>query len=753
MIRFLTLTFLCIFAFSAFAQDQGNPDQTQYEELTVTLAEPLVIEAEKPATVKANFMEVIEKQDGNLVKRQVLGLQSVNIEGVLAPEAANQVRRDGTMSKTDLARIGGMITWNAVSLAKASEDGEEEVKRSLLPSPLQSTIESEGSSVNSGTAVSAKGDIQGAILTAQNLLDEKDQQKELLSEDKDEETDDPVQTPRVGGGSDDGGGTEGGNDLGKTGSYDIEPTEVEDIPAQGLTTEGCAPEPDFTTEKMVELNQFTHDGVPDGNCTPSGTTWDLKKGRASCPDVIEGDKAISTFRYYYMHPVDGQKFIDAEGDCRKDTDPDYIFDIVDDPSLCPNWREDMVSAEKKAYPQAKRVYRGVNNNLETVEDCKDFEDDTYKPVPITETTDICGIKDYFKDADGYSAQLSRYVYDKLGTTQQARGCIENGVTYPHEYDRTSCGPDENYSEGVMKYVKQIRKYIVTPEGSPYITPCEPDPNGSFDIKSTTTGCSGDNDFLHDVSGGTSLGTKKYYHLENGVQQWLKNGLCVADTSRSYDHNIEITGYEHKNEEKNSYPLTETYINTEFGKKIAESSRVKADATAIPYLYSKTEDRPTGTYSYEDCNKFADVATTEVWTNADNDDVGYPIGTGTPIGPENACQKFGGIGTTDWTLINDQMSYQNAMSSYVCGINTCRNAHVTSIRTCTYKATVIVTRDDGLEISSNTYDEDITHSTTQTRSASTAYFHSGYNDLRTNPGDCAPNPTAAKVAEWRAKYGY
>lgn len=651
------LVFTTLVSLPLLAQEQApSEDQTTYEELKVSLAEPLVIVPNEPSAVRAKFLEVVENKDGNLSNRTIVGLEDIDIEGVLSAEAQSQVRNDGTLSKRDLERLGGNITWNAVSLKKVVDEADSETKRALLPSPLYSNVDTEQSEVSAGSQVSAVGDVNGAIQVAKNLLEE-DVPEEQPQEQEEEKTEEVANaaTPSPGGGSS-GGGEEGGQ-LGQTKSYDIEKQDEEPAPVISVTTEGCSVEPDIPNEVMIEMSQIVTDGSPSGNCQPSGKTFKLTKSYATCADEpVEAEgKVYARFRYSYVNAKGEQVYLDDENACRRDTD--NVFDLVEDETACPNWREDLT--EMKAYPQAKTIYYNRNNTLQVHKDCHDVAEK--EPVEITENFDLCGIKDYF--AEGYSAQLSRFTYDKNGTITQALPCAENGTTYEHVTVRNVCPAIEDYRADKMDYIEQIRKKIVTPSGELYVTLCYPDPERSFNIVSTTTGC--ENQFKHDILGSKSIGTKKYqYQDNNGNLHDLKDGVCVDDTTREYDHQFRITGYEHKDAEKKSYPETETYINTEFGKVVVQTPRVKDDAVGIPYTYLRTADLPAGVFYDDDgetlgCNKYTEMAETEVWSNADGDEVQYTVGSGTPTGPSNACEVTTCKLAEDWTnsySIQSNISY-------------------------------------------------------------------------------------------------
>lgn len=617
------------------ASAQETTDQARLESLTVTLGTPLVVTPDEATVAVANFLEVIESREGKKQSRPIIGLEDVKIEGVLAPQALNHTRRDGTLSKSDLQRIGGFISWTAVSLEKENQEGEKDVKRALLPSPLQSTIQKD--TVQAGSRLDAKGDINAAIQTAQNLL--KEEKKTILPEAEEPEKEEekaPEAKPQAGGGSS-AGGSEGGNSLGETKSYQIE--EPEPAPVLGTSTEGCAPVPVIAQLIVQETSRITEDGTPKGECAPSGTDWTLHKGTAQCEDVVrlEEMKAYGQFKYYYVNTTGQTAYVGPNGEFLSENDDDAcqidteaVFDIYEDAARCKEWREDF--DEMKAYPASQLIYVNRSNKVEEVTDCRDHPE--AEPVDIKQTDDICGITDNF--VGKFSTQMVRFVYDKEGSLEQALACHTSSITYVHQTDRDTCRDIEIFTEGQERFQKQIRIYIETPT-QPFkpITACEPDPENSFSVHTTTSGC--DTDFRHDLQGGISLGTKKYYYTDNdGQSQFLKGGACQPDTKRTYTHEVRIASYKHVDEDKESFPLMEPYIETEFGERPVAPATLKADAVGIPYEFVRSQEQQTSNITYEGCNKFTEVATFEVYKNADGQEVTYQTGTGTPVGPENVC---------------------------------------------------------------------------------------------------------------------
>lgn len=1089
----LAFLFLVVTLYDNPLSSQEAPD-SQYEELNVTLAAPLIVMPDEPSAVRAKFSEVIENVDGQLSTRTIVGLDKVEIEGVLSAEAQGQMRNDGTLSKRDLERLGGNITWNAVSLTE-----EEETKRALLPSPLLSNVNVEQNEIPAGSTVAAQGDVNGAIQTAKELLSNTTPEEEIKEQEKEEKTDQPATaSPSVGGGSS-GGGEEGGQ-LGQTKSYDIDPVTEEPAPVLGTTTQGCKPIPLVAQGIVQETSQLTTNGVPDGNCTPTGTEWTLQKGYSSCTDeIVTGEmKAYARFKLYYVSTSGETVYVDANGKfvssgdesaCQRDKDTSFTmyedeskctddvnynlgiatpqsrlvyenkkneivvvqecrvlanttpisfyedpaqcqyridpvtnkaipqaetyyvnskgvrvkveeckdaksftatdlfeetgqcgYDIdavngqaiplaetfyknrdgakikvadchvmegaaratlYEDPTQCQyridpdtgkaipqaetyytnasgakvkvedckdaktltsadlfeeagscEYRVDSVTGQaipqaatyyinragakievegchdqggvptallfedpsqcqyrldpvlNKAIPQAETYYLTMGGTKVKVEECKDatslssadlfeeasscgyrvdktngvaipqvetfymnlsgakikiqdchdqtnaitanlFEDpaqcdfnvdpdtnevvpyaETYyltgegnkikvedcspaktvekpilledfnacKPrtdlvtnqaipqsqlyyirgtsqrvtfsdcsdsknatsVPIYETSDICGIRDDFNI--GKSVQLTRKVYEINGVINQVTPCADSTTTYDHEVVRNVCPDITDWAnESGPKRIEQIRYRITTPLGQMFVTSCLPDTSRTFDIVETTEGCL--NEYKHDLLSGQSIGTSRFYYVDNNKRQYLNGGTCSDDPERTYPHQIRITGYEDHDDLKFSYPEIETYIDTEAGKIVVQASQVGEDAIPMPYTYSRTIVAPTGEIEYEGCNKFTKMASTEYWTKPNGNEASYIIGAAPSVGPDYDCQTFGASTVGDWTLIDDGTISRFANVEQVCISSPETECNVASItsgtsRECIWQATRNTVRGDG-----------------------------------------------------------
>jgi len=433
-------------AASAAASDEDP------QTLGVTLADPLIIKPDEPTVAKANFLEVLHSKDGKPEKRRIIGLEDVLIEGVVAPEAENHLRRDGTLSKNDLARIGSFITWNAVSLTQETPDGDEKTNRALLPTPLKSTYEEKGPVLPTGTPLSAEGDINGAIATAKKLLSENTEQAPVPEppQDEDEKEEKPKDTPQVQGGGNTGGGSEGNNNLGQTESYEI--SEPDPAPVLSTTTEGCEHIPNVTQLIVQETSRLTEDGTPTGDCGPSGTQFTLQKTASSCVDfvTVESLEANPQYKLYYVNKTGQTIYVRADGSfaaaddpaaCQRDTET--VFSLYEDTAFC----EDHVDyTAGSATPQSRLVYENANNVTIVVQDCRIIAGTT--PITFFEDPTQCSYR-IDNDAGKAIAQAETFYINGEGARIKVEGCKDaTTITATDLFqERGTCGYEIDRTNG------------------------------------------------------------------------------------------------------------------------------------------------------------------------------------------------------------------------------------------------------------------------------------------------------------------
>lgn len=467
------------------------------------------------------------------------------------------------------------------------------------------------------------------------------------------------------------------------------PEEKEEAFSVDVTTEGCTIRIDEAQGVAIQQTRVvtTEDGQTTyGDCEDGANRFPIERSYAACPDAVdlEAREARPQFVLYYTDAGGGRKEV---GECQPDAD--QVFPIVEDLNACPIYLD---YAAMEAEPRATLSYANANNATVEVRGCEASEE---KPaVPLEPVTDGCSIRHAF--SEGKSYQLGRHQYVMDGVTWLAGACTENGTEYLHEPvykdagGQLICAPiiDEDGKEVTL----QNRLKIVVDGSEQFITPCRPDTTSSA-IVTTTEGCENPATWLHDRAAGVSYASERDYYVHDGKRVYV-NDCHPGGTT--YPHQVENTGWENHDDQLYALERSRLFITPPSGRYVIATSEILEGTPQMPYVYERSETRPTGLYYYEGCTKYQSTETVSVWKRADGTFYEKPNGPGTPNNMGNACTVLPKAYTLEqrdsagdsayvnrWRRNNDMnYGYENYIWSG-----------------CIYRTNIDTVRDDGTVVSS------------------------------------------------------
>ncbi len=582
-----------------------NSAQAPKEQKTgVTTLEALEL-SQAGADVDAQLTELMKESDARF-------LEEITLIGRGRGVAAAQ----GTL---------GQVVWYGIS---ATVDGEE--RRAGLASPLKSSFMASQANVDTGAEIEAVGDLEALKEAAKALLEDPEAEEEKSEGEGDEEDDEDEEQREPAKQSNAAGGT------GQTGS--LPPYEPIDYPddesdsgssspeVEMVTTEGCQPRVlldqgvVYLQSKLVTMK----DGVivKEGTCTDSFESIPIQKSYAGCEYSVslEAMKAWPQYRPYYVNN-DGEPIYIT--DCMpEENNP---TDIVRDSSACAPLIDLENLVVTKAY---ELVYTSQSGGRVVVASCRPDEEDT---LPIATTADGCGYRHDMPNNQSFRQERKIYVQD--GVTVAVSSCEDTGEALPHILDTAACEPQVDYT--TKKVTPAARRMIATDIGMVTIAECAPSPELAVDLFATYEGC--ERIFVHNVDGGESYRTERfYYEMNAGEKSYVGTCVTAADVP-ALKHQLETVSWQNNDTARTALPVTRIYITWEAEQFEVSSAQVRPDAVAVPYTFVKTDtvaDLP-GTY-YEGCSKYVPTKTTDVYQRPDTTQALYPTGNGPVQGPTAAC---------------------------------------------------------------------------------------------------------------------
>ena len=421
--------------------------------------------------------------------------------------------------------------------------------------------------------------------------------------------------------------------------------EVDDDPviAVSTTTEGCEVRIDEAQGVAIEQSRSitTEDGVvtSEGTCSDTLNRFSLEKSYAACSDLVDLTAMTASAQYVLYYVDDGAERHDVS-ECG--VDPDYVFEIVEDESACSVYLD---FADYEAVPQAALTYTNKNNVETQVRGCQNMEDEA---IAMEESAEGCTLRHDFDD--NQSVQLTSWTYLRNGLTYLAQPCTDSDTTYAHEsrYYNTGgeylCDPVINEEAGTVTLQSKIG--ITVDSLWTAIAECEPDQT-SLAVSATTDGCEDASKWSHDLTASVSYGQHRHYYLNDGDRVYIND--CQS-SSVTYPHQIDLVGYQRHDNKLLAYPLTDIWIETDWGKYIVQNKAVTPGATAISYIKMGTETRWNGQSEYTDnsCTVYRLTDQVEIWQRPDISEYEKKIGEGTPQGPEDACTSIALQPIWEWT---------------------------------------------------------------------------------------------------------
>lgn len=454
---------------------------------------------------------------------------------------------------------------------------------------------------------------------------------ERLAAEPEKKTDDNRVVKQTDAAPQGGDGKSGQNELAAgyqtPGAVSVAPAPEESV---NVSTDGCPVRIDMAQLKAIQQSKAitSVNGAvkSETGCSDTSGGFPLQRSYASCSDEVdmEGRTAAARFKWYYIDA--GGATVDVS-ECGVDNDK--LFTINEDFSQC---TVALDYEELTATPRSRLVYLNASNTEVQVRGCE--PSDTKPAVALIPTTDVCSIKHDF--AAGTSRQQGTYIYELDGAAYQARGCTDNGTTYPHNKVYTDaggsyiCQPVINNAAQTVALQSRIQ---ITVDGlSQFITDCTPD-SSSIAVVSTYDGCTEPTSWTHDLSAAVTYRHERYYFEDAGQRKYITGCQASAIT---YPHKYEIVGYQNHDGQLYSYALTTVYIEPDGGRHNIKNSSVLDGAVQIPYVLNGTEDRPNRTSAYDGCNAYRETDKVQVWLRPDETEYEKKIGAGETAGPVNVC---------------------------------------------------------------------------------------------------------------------
>ena len=453
----------------------------------------------------------------------------------------------------------------------------------------------------------------------------------------------------------------------KTGKKDpVESTRV--------SQDGCKIKIDLAQGVARETARLitTKDGAvtKESKCAPSGTDYKIRKSYPSCAeDKIDLEAMKATARYINYYLDSGGKRTDI-GECQDDSE--LIFDIVEKHKC-------MVSpdyAAQRVIFQSKLVYSNQNNQEIQVRDCAESKEKP--PVPMVKSTAGCSIRHDFPKNKSFRQSMWTYIAE--GVRYQVGSCVDDGTEYPHtKVYKDNSGYICKFINDGSTITFQYRMQITIDQLNQFVTECAPDAT-SVAVSSTTQGCDDPGKWTHNLSSGQSIGQVQFFFVRDGKRESL--GGC-QDTTTTYPHQVETTGYTHYDDQMLSYPKSTVYITPPTGRYNIVRDRVLDGAQQVTYTYDRIDEVASGGASYDGCEKSQNYSRVKVWRRADGTSY-YETLSPVSSSPVNACQTV----LSAWRFVLGRRScdthYYNRGEDYVYRID----------ESCTYSITRSVRRDDG-----------------------------------------------------------
>jgi len=592
---------------------------------------------------------------------QGVNLSLVEIQGSSVPGLATNGERSVVIRWTTVART------------------DEPTRRQLLSEPFETklVVGTDTAELPANQELSARGNndalVQAILAITEEQATEAEQKEQQL--DNGGNTAQPNAPPQ-------GAGRQSENSL----ASDFETPPAFDLssdpaPVITATTQGCEVRISFEEGVAVVQEQTVRDGVPQGDCTDTLTRLSIQESFVGCTDIIAEDQktATASFRRFFVGTDATTHFIDAE--CQPSTD--LVFDIAEDITGC-GFR--VVPQDELAFQQARLVYTDRTNRRVELTNCIDSAETN--PFPTVIDTEACQVRHDF-DA-GTSFERGIITFEANGTQQTYGQCFDTETTFAHFEDTTGCdfvtdlNTNQAFPTSRTAYSQNGKTVLID-------AACEPDPSQAIGLEATTAGCEGL--FADDFPNQASYPLQRLFFTNNGQANFVTN--CIADTETSLTHQERINGYENNDATLSALPKTETFVVFKAVEYVRRPASVATDAIAVPYSFVRTREIPSGE-TFEGCDKFTEHVRVDTYNRPDNTELDREIGPGETTGPTNGCSTV--IQTPLWNLQSDTTStFRVSNCTDPDGFQGQFNVKA---RSCTYKGSRILSRDDGQAITQN-----------------------------------------------------
>ena len=338
-----------------------------------------------------------------------------------------------------------------------------------------------------------------------------------------------------------------------------------------ITTESCGVRVDVAQMAAIAQEQTYVNGKAEGECSDTLTRYPLTQKYNTCPAYVDTENLIvyEQFTLVYTDPNDGE--VEAQG-------------------------------------------------------CTINEDN---PLPVTETTEGCGISHDF-DA-GVSYQQSKLTYVDNGLVVTLQDCLNSETEYPHTITQDGCTPivvDDTvtFQEKVTIEVDGIVSTILE---------CQPNPDTTTTVEVEL--CASPK-YTHEFENDISYRNKSYYYMEEDTKVYVSE--CIAsDETYTHMQDTSACSASHDDVGKVTTMRARDYITEEDGSQLYIANCEDISPT-IPYV--QTAERwainssTTGTLQLtnQDANYISKIVSVGspsplIYRTHNN-----PIGFEPPVKPDN-----------------------------------------------------------------------------------------------------------------------
>ncbi len=393
-----------------------------------------------------------------------------------------------------------------------------------------------------------------------------------------------------------------------------------------ILKEGCDPRRDETRGLVIirtrSITRKNGKVIKEDPCSDSNEHYTILKQYEGCEDNVskEQRRAWPQYKRYW---IDGTGIIqDIDRSCITDTDTP--FELKEDEKACtilPDFTA-MVATR-----QAELYYKNLNKRRVVVEECRPL---TGVPSSLKLEKVACDPRHDF-DAK-YSWAQSRIIAVRDGQEIHMRRCSdeEGEQPMPHQISTVGCYPIIEAGSG--RRFPQVCTMIETLQGPRFITQCRP----AQGLQETTEGC--ETKFDHKLESGQSQGYTRFFLDIRGIKTPMTD---CQPSSKFFDHQPRLRGYEHDDDRKVSRPKHEIYIMVPYrGEVLVDSEKVREGDPSIPYTVGDIkEELCSNEAKFDGCFQITPRIRTQVYRRPDQTIFEEVIGKGEPRKSHDLCKRI------------------------------------------------------------------------------------------------------------------